>query len=127
MQANSTAFGGPIHATFYKMVVGDPGKEGVKHKASGKYPVCLNCHAPNAARDKSTKLDAKAAYTEGVNCIACHTLKSYKGIQAAHGKLQLGIKSYELSDKAHGPGRHSNRGLAALASSDDPYGGAAMD
>ena len=127
MHANSTALSDPIHAAFYQQVVGDPTMEDVKHKASGKYPVCLQCHAPNAARDKTTKLDAKPAYAEGVNCIACHTLKSYKGIQAADGKLQLGIKSYELSDKAQGPGRHSNRGLAGLASADDPFGKAPME
>ena len=80
MHAQSTALEDPIHATFYKMVIGDPTKEGVTAKASGKYPVCLQCHAPNAARDKTTKLDAMAAYSEGVNCVACHTLKSYKGI-----------------------------------------------
>jgi len=125
MHANSTALSDPIHATFYKNVVGDPLKEGVLHKASGKYPVCLQCHAPNAARDKTTKLDAKPAYQEGVNCIACHTLKSYKGIQGPDGKLQLGLKSYELSDKAQGPGRYSNRGLASLAPSDDPFGASA--
>ena len=61
MHASSTALKDPIHATFYKKVVGDPTKEDVKHKASGKYPVCLQCHAPNAARDKTTKLDAKPA------------------------------------------------------------------
>ncbi|MET0115856.1 MAG: cytochrome c family protein [Sedimenticola sp.] len=122
MHGNSTAFRDPIHATFYKKVVGDPGKEGVLHKASGKYPVCLQCHAPNAARDKTTKLDAKPAYIEGVNCVACHTLKKYKGIQGKDGKLQLGLKSYEVSDKVQGPGRHSNRGLAKLQSSGDMFG-----
>ncbi|MCP3870413.1 MAG: cytochrome c family protein [Gammaproteobacteria bacterium] len=122
MHAKSTALKDPIHATFYKKVVGDPLKEGVLHKASGKYPVCLQCHAPNAARDKTTKLDAKPAYMEGVNCIACHTLKKYNGIQGADGKLQLGLKAYDLSDKAQGPGRHSNRGLAALTAGDDLFG-----
>jgi len=125
MHANSTALKDPIHATFYKKVVGDPTKEGVLHKASGKYPVCLQCHAPNAARDKTTKLDAKPAYQEGVNCIACHTLKKYNGIQGANGKLQLGLKAYDLSDKAQGPGRYSNRGLAALSAGDDMFGAAA--
>jgi hypothetical protein len=127
MHANSTALSDPIHATFYKKVVGDPRQEGVLHKASGKYPVCLQCHAPNAARDKTTKLDARPAYQEGVNCIACHTLKSYKGIQAPDGKLQLGLKAYEVSDTAQGPGRHSNRGLASLAVSDDPFGASVDD
>ena len=131
MHAQSTALKDPIHATFYKKVVGDPTKEGVKHKASGKFPVCLQCHAPNAARDKTTKLDAKPAYSEGVNCVACHMLKSYKGIDGPDGKMQLGLKAYEVSsDSLQGPGRHSNNQLAALqtaGASDDPFGGASME
>ena len=123
MHANSTAFNDPIHGTFYRNVVGDPGKEGELHKASQKYPICLGCHAPNAARDKKTKLDTMPAYNEGVNCIACHTLKKYKGIQAPNGKLQLGISSYELSDTVQGPGRYSNRKLASLTASSDIFGG----
>ncbi|MCB1761962.1 MAG: cytochrome c family protein [Gammaproteobacteria bacterium] len=123
MHANSTALSDPIHGTFYQNTVGDPTKEGELHKASQKYPVCLECHAPNAARDKKTKLDALPVYSEGVNCIACHTLKSYKGIQAPDGKLQLGMKSYELTDTLQGPGRYSNRKLAALTASTDIFGG----
>lgn len=122
MHANSTAMKDPIHGTFYKKVVGDPLKEGVKHKASGKYPVCLQCHAPNAAKDKTTKLDAKPAYSEGVNCVACHTLKNYKGIQGADGKLQLGLKSYEVADKIQGPGHSSNNQLQKLAAAGDEFG-----
>ena len=124
MHAQSTALSDPIHATFYKMVVGDPTQEGVVHKASGKFPVCLQCHAPNAARDKTTKLDANVAYSEGVNCVACHTLSSYKGIQGEGGKLRLGLKAYELSDKIQAPSG-VNRGLQKLrASADDMFGGA---
>ncbi|MFC1348035.1 MAG: cytochrome c family protein [gamma proteobacterium symbiont of Phacoides pectinatus] len=122
MHGNSTALNDPIHATFYKNVVGDPTKEGVLHKASGKYPVCLQCHAPNAARDKTTKLDAKPAYSEGVNCVACHTLKKYNGIQGEDGKLRLGLMSYETSDKIQSPGHTSNRGLAKLQAADDLFG-----
>ncbi|MDM8546585.1 cytochrome c family protein [Candidatus Venteria ishoeyi] len=127
MHAQSTALKDPIHGTFYKKVVGDPTKEGVKHKASGKFPVCLNCHAPNAAKDKTTKLDAKPAYSEGVNCVVCHTLKKYKGIDGENGKLRLGIKAYETSDKIQGPGRHSNRGLQNLTAANDMFGGAGGD
>jgi hypothetical protein len=123
MHGNSTALSDPIHATFYKKVVGDPTKEGVKHKASGKFPVCLQCHAPNAARDKSTKLDAMPAYSEGVNCVACHTLRKYNGIQAPNGKLQLGLQAYEVSDKLQGP-QGFNRGASQLAAADDMFGGA---
>jgi hypothetical protein len=123
MHANSTALSDPIHGTFYKNVVGDPTEEGVKHKASGKYPVCLQCHAPNAAKDETTKLDAMAAYSEGVNCVACHTLKAYKGIKGEDGKLRLGLKAYEVADSIQAPAGVNN-GLAQLASAgDDLFGG----
>jgi hypothetical protein len=69
-------------------------------------------------------LDANVAYSEGVNCIACHTLKKYNGIQAADGKLQLGLKAYDYSkDAAQGPGRYSNVGLQKLAAANDVFGG----
>jgi hypothetical protein len=126
MHSQSTALEDPIHATFYKQVVGDPTKEGVKHKASGKYPVCLQCHAPNAAKDKTTKLDAMAAYSEGVNCVACHTLTKYNGIQGEGGKLQLGLKAYEYGDVLQAPAGLNN-GLAKLAAAgDDLFGGAGL-
>jgi hypothetical protein len=100
MHANSTALKDPIHGAFYGMEVGDPTAEGQVHKKSGTYPICLQCHAPNAARDKTTKLDAHVAYSEGVNCVACHTLQNYKGIQGEDGKLRLGLKAYEVSDSS---------------------------
>ncbi len=121
MHANSTAFKDPIHGAFYRNVVGDPGKHDVKMK-NGNYPVCLQCHAPNAAKDKVTKLDAKPAYAEGVNCIACHTLKTFNGIDAPDGKLNLGLKSYDYADKIQGPGRNSNNQLSALNSAGDEFG-----
>lgn len=121
MHANSTAFKDPIHGTFYRKVIGDPGKEGVRTKA-GKFPVCLQCHAPNAAKDMKTKLDSKPAYAEGVNCVACHTLKKFKGTTAANGKMQLGLKAYETSSKLQGSGRHSNNKLQQLASLSDDFG-----
>lgn len=121
MHANSTAFKDPIHGTFYRKVVGDPGKEGVKMK-NGKYPICLQCHAPNAAKDKVTKLDSKPAYAEGVNCIACHTLTTFKGIQKPNGKLQLGLQAYEYTDKIQGTGRNSNHKLMALTAGGDEFG-----
>lgn len=122
MHANSTALKDPIHATFYKMVIGDPAQEGVKMK-NGKYPVCLQCHAPNAALAKATKLDAKEAYNEGVNCVACHTMKDFKGIDAPNGKLRLGMKAYEMSNTLQGPAGF-NRGLEQLTASNDMFGGA---
>ncbi|WP_462328770.1 cytochrome c family protein [Thiohalocapsa halophila] len=123
MHANSTALKDPIHGTFYKMVVGDPTAENVKKKGTDKYPICLQCHAPNAAKDGKTKLDAMAAYSEGVNCVACHTLKKFKGVQGEDGKLRLGLKAYEVADTLQGP-QGVNNGLAQLASaSDDLFGG----
>jgi len=126
MHAQSTALSDPIHATFYKKVVGSPTEEGVLHKASGKYPVCLQCHAPNAARDKVTKLDANPAYSEGVNCVACHTLTGFKGTQGEGGKLQLGLKAYEASDKLQGPAGF-NQGLKKLTAGNDMFGGLGGD
>ncbi|MFE8032281.1 cytochrome c family protein [Thiohalocapsa marina] len=126
MHAQSTALTDPIHGTFYRQVAGDPTQEGVLHKASGKFPICLQCHAPNAAKDQTTKLDAMAAYSEGVNCIACHTLKHYKGIRTEDGKFRLGMKAYEISDHVQGPSGINN-GLAALAAAgDDLFGGAGV-
>ncbi len=101
MHAQSTALSDPIHGAFYRMVVGDPTQEGVTK--GGKYPVCLKCHAPNAARDGTTKLDAAPAYAEGVNCVACHTLGTYHGIQGPEGKMRLGIDTWTLSDTLLGP------------------------
>ncbi len=104
MHAQSTALKDPIHGVFYGMLIGDPTKEGETHKKSGKYPVCLRCHAPNAARDGKTKLDALPAYSEGVNCVACHTMSTFKGIHGENGKLRLGNMAYEYDDgQLHGP------------------------
>ncbi len=91
MHANSTALKDPIHAAFYEQEVGDPRAEGMKHKRSGTYPICLKCHAPVAAMDRSTKLDAKESYANGVGCVTCHSFKAYKGTEGPAGKLQLGI------------------------------------
>jgi mono/diheme cytochrome c family protein len=126
MHAQSSALEDPIHATFYKKVAGDPLKEGVKHKASGKYPVCHQCHAPNAAIDKTTKLDADPAYQEGVNCVVCHTLSNFKGTDGKDGKLLLGLKAYERENKLQGP-QGFNQGLEKLLAADDIFGGATDD
>lgn len=115
MHAQSTALEDPIHGAFYKQVIGDPAKEDVR-TAKGKYPVCLQCHAPSAAKDKKTKLDSLISYQQGVNCVSCHSLKKYNGIDAKNGKMNLGIKAYELSDKLQGPnGMLSEQGKAADA------------
>jgi nitrate/TMAO reductase-like tetraheme cytochrome c subunit len=96
MHAKSTALNDPIHGAFYRSEVGDPTLEGQK-MANGQYPVCLNCHAPNAALQKTTKLDAKPAYREGVNCVFCHTITDYKGVERPEGGLRLGVAAYEIS------------------------------
>lgn len=118
MHAQSSALKDPIHGTFYRNVVGDPKQEGVKMK-NGKFPVCLQCHAPNAAKDKTTKLDAKPAYSEGVNCVACHTLAKYNGIEAEGGKLNLGLKAYTTSNNLQGPQGFKT----SFAQQDDMFGG----
>lgn len=96
MHAQSTALNDPIHGFMYRKVMGDPQQEGLTNK-KGKYPVCLQCHAPNAAIQKKTKLDAKPAFNEGVNCIACHTITGFKGIEGEDGKLRLGVAAYDIS------------------------------
>lgn len=95
MHASSTALKDPIHGMVYESVMGDPHKEGVNK--NGKYPVCLQCHAPVAAMDGKTKLDDKEIYNEGVNCTVCHTIKKYKGSKNPEGKMQYGIKAYDFS------------------------------
>jgi nitrate/TMAO reductase-like tetraheme cytochrome c subunit len=123
MHAQSTALADPIHGAFYRQEVGDPKAEGQLHKQSKTFPVCLSCHAPNAARDKTTKLDAKPAYSEGVNCMVCHTLAGYKGIKGEGGKLRLGLAAYETSDRLQGPTGFP-RGVDKLTASGDMFGGA---
>jgi cytochrome c553 len=98
MHAKSTALRDPIHELLYRQEVGDPRAEGQLHQRSQRYPVCLQCHAPNAAKDQVTKLDAKDAYAEGVNCVACHQISGYKGVRRPEGGLRLGLLAYETSD-----------------------------
>jgi hypothetical protein len=103
MHANSSALKDPIHGAFYRNVVGDPTKEGQTLK-SGKYPVCLKCHAPVAAIDKTTKLDAAEAYSSGVTCVTCHTFSGFKGTDTPDGKPRYGVDAYEVdSTSLHGP------------------------
>jgi hypothetical protein len=99
MHGQSTALSDPIHGAFYRSEVGDPTAEGQTMK-NGKFPICLNCHAPNAALQKTTKLDAKPAYSEGVNCIFCHTITAFNGTKKAEGGLQLGVAAYDVSTSA---------------------------
>jgi len=108
MHANSTALKDPIHGAFYNAVVGSPEQEDLKK--GGKYPVCLQCHAPTAAKDGKTDLTALPVYNEGVNCVTCHTITAFKGTKKPEGGLRLGIKAYEFSDTSlQGPGtNHSS-------------------
>lgn len=100
MHAQSSALNDPIHKVMYAAQAGDPTQEDVKLKATGGYPVCLKCHAPNAARDGKTKLDAKEAYAEGVTCVSCHTMLEFQG--SANGKddakPKLGSDAFTFSD-----------------------------
>jgi nitrate/TMAO reductase-like tetraheme cytochrome c subunit len=96
MHAKSSALVDPIHGSFYNAVIGDPKKEGLQKK--GKYPVCLQCHAPSAAKDGKTKLDTMPAYNEGVNCVSCHSFTQFKGVKKPNGGLRLGVKAYKTSE-----------------------------
>ncbi len=106
MHANSTALKDPIHGKFYQAVIGDPTQEGITQK--GKYPVCLQCHAPAAAKDGKTNLTAMQVYKEGINCVACHTISRFKGTKTSEGKLRLGMQAYEFSESSlQGPGTNN--------------------
>lgn len=96
MHAQSSPLKDPIHGAFYRNVMGDPTQEGLKNK-KGKYPVCIKCHAPNAAMQKKTKIDSKPAFNEGVNCVYCHTISAFKGTKKDNGKLRLGQSAYKNS------------------------------
>lgn len=100
MHANASAFKDPIHGAMYRKVAGDPGEEGI---GGDKPPVCLKCHAPAAALDGKTKLDALPAYNDGVTCTTCHAMEHYQGIHGEDGKMKLGISAYTLSDSLQGP------------------------
>jgi hypothetical protein len=122
VHANSTASKDPIHGLFYSAVVGDPKTEGVRTgKNKNKYPVCLQCHAPAAAKAGKTKLDAKVSFSEGVNCIACHTLSKFTGTKKKGGGLKLGMQAYEYShNQLQGPNgttsrRHKKFGKGGVA------------
>lgn len=116
MHSQSSPLKDPIFAEAYKHVIGDATQEGLTK--NGQYPVCLNCHAPNAAKDLKTKIDAQN-YHEGVNCVVCHTLKDYKGTQTEKGNLRFGIQAYEVSpDRLQGP---SGRYLSPEANAFHPF------
>ncbi len=95
MHANSVPMKDPIHAHFYRQLVGDPLREGLK--MGDQYPICLQCHAPFAALDGRTNLNAKPTYHDGINCMVCHTFKQYKGRTDKGAGLPGGIHDYQLS------------------------------
>jgi len=122
MHAKSTALKDPIHGAFYTELVGDPRSEGLKKK--GKYPVCLQCHAPGAAKDGKTKLDAMTVYSEGINCVACHSITGFKGSKKPGGGLRLGMLAYEYSDSSlQGP---NNRDIHHTDESEEIVGNPAI-
>jgi hypothetical protein len=103
MHAQSSALKDPIHGAFYKNVMGSPTAVDLRSK-KGKYPVCLKCHAPMAAIDKKTNLDAKQNYKDGITCVSCHSFKSFKGPDKANGKPNYGIDAYEIDTASlYGP------------------------
>ncbi|MBF0177803.1 MAG: cytochrome c family protein [Magnetococcales bacterium] len=99
MHAQSSALHDPLHGAMYRVMIGDPTQEGVQTPKTGGYPECLRCHAPNAAQDGKTRLDAMAAYTEGVNCVSCHTMEAFHGVKGSDGQLRLGNAAYTFSLK----------------------------
>jgi hypothetical protein len=108
MHADSSALKDPIHGAFYRNVMGDPTEEGVRGPQipvkKDKYPVCLKCHAPVAAIDGKTKLDAKKAYANGVSCVTCHSFSAFKGVDGPDGKPRYGVGAYETDDgHVYGP------------------------
>ncbi|QKQ24070.1 cytochrome c family protein [Candidatus Ruthia endofausta] len=121
MHAKSTALKDPIHGLFYDAVVGNPRVKGVRMgKNKDKYPVCLECHSPAAAKEGKTQLNAKRSFSEGVNCIACHSLTKFKGTKKKSGGLKLGMKAYEYSsNQIQGPNgtskKHKNFGKGGVA------------
>lgn len=102
MHANSSALKDPIHGAFYQNVMGSPTEENLRK--NGKFPVCLKCHAPVAAIEGKTKLDAKEAYANGIGCTTCHSFKAFKGTDKPDGKPLYGVDAYEVdSTSLYGP------------------------
>ncbi len=102
MHAQSSALKDPLHGAFYRNLGADPTQEGAK--INDKYPVCLKCHAPVAAIDKTTKLDAADAYANGVSCVTCHSFSAFKGTDTPDGKPLYGVDAYQVDTKSlHGP------------------------
>ncbi len=97
MHAHSAPGNDAILTKVYEEMVGSHTEEGLT--LNGKYPSCLKCHAPNAAKEEKTKLD-QLNYSEGVNCVNCHVFSGFKGMKDEEGKQQYGLDAYERS-KTH--------------------------
>lgn len=123
--AQSAPLRNPLMKAFYTALGLDGRKEG-QTTGEGSYPGCLNCHAPNAALDGKTKLDAMPAYSEGVNCVACHQLASYLGVEDKAGRSRLGIKAYKTSEQLQGPNGFSVLDSVAEDAKGNPHLGQAI-
>lgn len=97
MHAQSSPMKDPIHGAMYRKLMGSPTESGLTKK--GKFPVCLNCHVPLAARAQETKVDKKPVYQEGVTCVACHGVKDFKGSTNNKGKPLYGIRGFVYSGR----------------------------
>lgn len=113
LHARSTPLADPIHDVFYRALAGDPLQEDVR-APDGTFPDCLQCHAPIAALDGKTRLDAQFAYAQGVTCTACHLIEAYHGEPAEPGQpAKLGIDAYTYSRiRMQGPNGPSDLGEA---------------
>lgn len=95
MHARSAPGQDPVFSAVYEELVGAHNKEGLT--LNGDYPACLQCHAPNAAKDQKTDI-SQLNYAEGVNCVVCHVLADYKGMEQVDGKAHYGLNAYNYSD-----------------------------
>ena len=117
MHAHSSALENPIHGGCYNNLVGDGRSEGQLHKFTKDYPLCLYCHAPNAATNKTTKLDDRPSYREGVNCMVCHRMEELVGGFDEKDEPHRGIAAYKTSkvlQGANGFGRDARTRSLAL-------------
>ncbi|WP_177428661.1 cytochrome c family protein [Candidatus Venteria ishoeyi] len=94
MHSRSAPGQDPVVSAIYQEMVGSPEQEGLR--LSGEYPACLKCHAPNAAKEQKTKLD-QFNYAEGVNCVTCHVLERFHGMQDKQGQQLYGLDAYQVS------------------------------
>lgn len=117
--AQSTPLKDPLVKAAYAQMGLDGRKEGQTTR-EGAYPFCLHCHAPNAALDQKTRLDAMPAYAEGVNCVACHRLASYQGARDEAGQPRVGVLAYQTpQDKGAAEHLQGPNGFSSLVKPDE--------